>query len=85
LGDSDRIPRVHLHAAILLFSKIRLCDVYDYFVYMLCVCTTCMPGEHDSQKQASEPVGRLQVTVTHHVGAGNQTQLFAKAAGALNH
>lgn len=42
------------------------------------LCTTCGPGAQGTQKRASDRLKlKLQMVVTHHVGAGNQTETSA--------
>lgn len=45
------------------------------FCLHACMCATCMPAARGSQKSALDPLDmELQKAVSHHVGAGNQTQ-----------
>lgn len=42
------------------------------FCLHTCLCTTCVPGAHGSQK-VSDPRGlEIQTTMSCHVGAGNE-------------
>lgn len=45
----------------------------------VCLCTTCLSGAYRGQKRASDLLGlQLQMVVSCHMGAGNQTQVFGK-------
>lgn len=47
----------------------------------VCLCTTCIFGEHRGQKMVSDPLGlELHMIVSLHVGSGNQTQVFGKSS-----
>lgn len=48
-----------------------------FYIYFTCLCVcmypTCMPGTHQSQKRALDPLKcELQVFASYHVGAENQ-------------
>ena len=41
-------------------------------------------NDHGAQKRVSDPL-ELQMVVSHRVGAGNRTQVLARATSALKH
>lgn len=73
-----------------LFSLISL-FVFVYFLFLLFVrmsILTCMYEcvPYGDQKRALKSLElELQMIVSHHVGAGNQTQYSAIAASVLHH
>lgn len=51
------------------------CSMYITFSSYVCLCTMYTPGAHGGQKRASDLPGQgLQVVVSHHLCARNQTQ-----------
>lgn len=54
------------------------------FFLHVCLYTTCEPGALRSQKKFDSLELELQVAVSHHVGAGFQTQVLGRALSALN-
>lgn len=54
----------------------------------MCVCmyTTCVLDASEGQKRASDLLElEVHVVLSHHVGAGNQTQVSAEQQVALSH
>lgn len=49
------------------------------FYLHVCMCVTCVPGIQGSKKRALGPLELdLWMIVSHHVDAGNQTQVIRK-------
>lgn len=65
----------------------KSCFYFYYLLYGMCVgitrmyvCVACACSTREGQKRASDaPELQLQMTGSHHVGAGNQTQVFWKS------
>lgn len=52
--------------------------VHECFAYV-CMCTACMPDALRGQNSLYHLELDLQMVVSHHVGAGNQIQVFCKS------
>lgn len=50
----------------------------------VCLCTICVPGTHEGQRRALDPLElELQTAVSFHAAAGNWTQVLWRVVGAL--
>lgn len=65
---------------------LKIFKMYLFYVHRCFPLTTHVPGVHRFQKRVSESLGLyyIQIVVTHHVGAGNGTQVFCRRANIIN-
>jgi hypothetical protein len=78
--------------SIILFTSPLPCNYFLYFYFMcmrvclyvwMYVCVLYVCSAHRGHKKTSDPL-ELQVILSHHVGAGNQTWELWRAVSALN-